>query len=66
MSHSRLLKKLEAIGWPAPLKDPLGEQDGAANEFKDAFADLLELEKMCVISSLRSIGRSLVSHPPGN
>lgn len=45
----RLLKKLEAIGWPAPLKDPLGEQDAKANEFKDAFADLLELEKTSVL-----------------
>ena len=42
----RLSKKLEAIGWPTPLKEPLGDQDVKANEFKDAFADLLELEKM--------------------
>lgn len=42
----RLLKKLEAIGWPAPLKERLDGFDSKANEFKDAFADLLELEKM--------------------
>lgn len=44
----RLLKKLEAIGWPAPLKERLDGFDSKANEFKDAFADLLELEKMYV------------------
>jgi len=43
---SRLLEKVEKIGWPAPVKEPLDWSQPANIEFKIAFLDLLALEQL--------------------
>lgn len=47
---SRLLQRLETIGWPKPIAKPLSDLDSTTSDFQQAFVDMLTLEKMCVAS----------------
>lgn len=43
--RSRLLGKLEVLGWPQPFEEALDPyEDARVAEFQTAFADLLTLE----------------------
>lgn len=50
--NSRLLEKLETLGWPQPFAEALDPyEDNRVAEFQTAFVDLLTLEHLCVICS---------------
>jgi hypothetical protein len=62
-TNSRLLEKLETLGWPQPFAEALDPyEDQRVAEFQTAFVDLLTLEHLCVILSRESDAKR--AHPP--
>ncbi|SGY67893.1 BQ5605_C004g02822 [Microbotryum silenes-dioicae] len=60
---ARLLQRLEALGWPQPIKEPLDDYDQATADFRASFTDLLILENIQTKHPLPSSSNSVTTQP---
>ncbi|SCV72603.1 BQ2448_4140 [Microbotryum intermedium] len=60
---ARLLQRVEALGWPQPIKEPLDDYDQATADFKASFTDLLILENIQIKHPLPSSSNTVTTQP---